>query len=521
MKYFFNFFTSLILTLLCQMVFANTEGIKIYQKNLHLSPEKKQLLAQDIKTYHEADNLWDALRQDFSLPHYEDNPMVQGQIVWFLNHQDFLRKTAIRAAPYLYYIAQQIKLRHLPAELALLPMMESGFNPFAYSSAGAAGLWQMMPSTATDLGIKQNWWYDGRRDVIASTKAALNYLAYLNNFFNGNWLLATAAYDTGEGNVVSAINKNIRSGYRTDFWVLPVAQETRDYVPRLLALAIIIAHPDQYPLDLPYVRNAPYLAQIDIGDQIDLKHAAYLAGMSLSKLMQLNPGYNHTATDPNGPFKLVLPIENVEKFSENLAMLSNFQKVQWTRYKVKAGDQVPQIAQRFNTTTAELKKMNPLLAKNMKAGGNIIIPHVSISKSILSATKLRTEEELANISLPYTLQSGDTLYMVRNGDDIAKIAKHFQVAVETIAAINKLTNKQVQPGDKLMIPTHLYHQENLPGTHSISPGDTIYIVRAGDSLDSIAEKFHSLPAAIRVANLMTETQLHPGDNIVIPTHLTL
>src|SRR5579862_1406636 len=213
------------------------EGIQVYQKNLHLFPEHKQKLADDITRYRNADNLWDVLRESFTLPHYEDNPAVQEKIEWYMNNQDFLLRSASRSAPYLYYIFQQVKKRHLPAELVLLPIVESGYNPFNVSNVGAAGIWQLMPDTATGLGVKQDWWYDGRRDVIASTRAALNYLAYLQSFFEGNWLYAIAAYNTGEGNVLSAIKRNIREGMDTDFWSLPLAQETKDYVPSLLALA--------------------------------------------------------------------------------------------------------------------------------------------------------------------------------------------------------------------------------------------------------------------------------------------
>jgi membrane-bound lytic murein transglycosylase D len=183
-KNFFLIITSWVS--LYSNVFAsppNIEGIQIYQKNFHLSEERKQSIADDIDRYHNADNMWTVIRSEFTLPHYEDNPLVQEQIEWFMNHQDFLYRSATRAAPYLYYISQQTRKRHLPAELVLLPMMESAYNPFAYSTAGAAGIWQMMPGTASGFGIKQNWWYDGRRDVVASTKAALVYLVYLGGFF--------------------------------------------------------------------------------------------------------------------------------------------------------------------------------------------------------------------------------------------------------------------------------------------------------------------------------------------------
>lgn len=507
-------------------VTSNTEGIQVYQKNLHLSPEHKQRLAAAINQYHNADNMWDLLRHEFTLPHYEDNPRVQEQIIWFLNNKDFLMRSATRAAPYLYFILQQVRKRHLPAELVLLPMIESAYNPFAYSSAGAAGLWQMMPNTATGFGIKQDWWYDGRRDVIASTRAALNYLSYLGNFFDGNWLLATAAYDTGEGNVLSAIKKNYRNNYRTDFWSLPVAQETQVYVPRLLALAVIISHPEWYPVNWPCVQNAPYLAQVDIGGQIDLKSAAYLSGLSLKKLMQLNPGYNRSATDPNGPFKLILPIENVQQFAENLERSPLYQNVNWMRYKSKHKESIIALSKRFKTSPNELRKMNPKLDSAVKAGQNLVIPKTSSHSNIMIGSRIDDQHKLHDVleqfNANYTMQPGDTLYMVRKGDDLATIAKRFHTTAKMLAVINQLdSSKTLQVGGQLMIPTHDHSADNNAqpqNPYQLASGDTVYMVREGDRIENIAEKFHTTASEIRIVNLLTNNTLQEGDRLMIPTH---
>lgn len=524
-------------TLLLSVTFGmpNPEGIQVYQKNMHLSFEHKQKLAADIYRFHNADNIWDELRREFVLPHFERYPQVQEQIAWFMNHQDFLLNSANRAAPYLYFILQQVRKRHLPAELVLLPMIESGYNPFAYSTAGAAGLWQMMPGTASGFGVKQDWWYDGRRDVVASTRAALDYVSYLWSFFDGNWTLAIAAYDTGEGNVLSAIRKNVRDGRSTDFWSLPVAQETQIYLPRLLALATIISHPEMYPVPFPYVRNAPYLAQIDIGRQIDLTQAATLAGLNLKTLKQLNPGYNRMATDPNGPYKLVLPIEHVQQFTENLAHSPLNQPVNWTRYKVRSGDTWVAVAKKFNTSVDQLRKANPKLASNLKAGKLVMIPRSSIvfakssvtSKSSLfltpetktnSAPKKNIFKEVARIfdrfKGKYKLQPGDTLYMVRSGDNIEKIAKRFHMEGQVILSINKIKNKMITEGQQLIIPTHLNdsHSQN----YSLTQGDTIYRVEQGDTLEKIALQFNTSPSEIRIANLLMDNTIQAGDRLVIP-----
>ncbi len=526
---------------------SNTEGIRVFQKNERLSPEHKQSIADDLNKYRNAENIWGSLRDEFALPHYEDNPLVQEKIAWFLNHQDYLIRSANRAAPYMYYILQQVKKRHLPAELVLLPIMESAYNPFAYSPAGAAGIWQLMPGTASGYGIRQNRWYDGRRDVIASTKAALDHLAYLQSFFEGNWLLALAAYDTGEGNVIAAIRKNIRNGDNTDYWSLPLAQETRDYLPQLLALAIIISHPYRYPIDFPAVQNAPYLAQVDIGAQMDLKHAANLAGLSFAQLKQLNPGFSRSATGPHGPYKLVLPIENVERFSENMENSPLYERIDWGRYKIRSGDTLVTIAKKFNTTPAKLRKMNPRLAANLKPGKKILIPYSEpdISNTILAAENTQKNEPLAiestsNISSEnttdnenqesttdaaavmtaaiensfdnYAMQPGDTLYMVRKGDTFQKIASRFHISTKTLMAANKTsTLHNIQ---QLIIPTHLN-----PQRYKLTPGDTIYMVRNGDTIEKIARKFHTTPSAVRLVNLLANNDLQEGDRLVIPTHV--
>lgn len=529
---------------------ANGEGIQVYQKNIHLSPEHKQKLADDISRYRNADNLWDVLREEFTLPHYEDNPVVQEKIEWYMNNQDYLLRSATRAAPYLYYILQQVRKRHLPAELVLLPIVESGYNPFSLSTVGAAGIWQLMPGTASGLGIKRDWWYDGRRDVIASTRAALNYLAYLQSFFDGNWLWAIAAYNTGEGNVLAAIKRNIRAGRDTNFWSLPVAQETRDYVPSLLALATIISHPEQYPVYFPAVRNAPYLAQVDIGSQINLKLAAQLAGISFKKMQQLNSGFTRPSTSSKGPYKLVLPIENVEQFTENLSRTQLTRKINWVHYTVKTGDTLASIAKKYKTNIAALRKLNHLGKNNIRHGADILIPYhgqitlpkddtlefadndndeptpakakdiVIVAKSKRART-VSAPDTFVTPSGKYTLQPGDTIYMVRANDTVDSIARRFHINSTNLRASNQLNNGRLQPGKQLIIPTHLAANASSKRTFKtpVEPGDTIYMVRRGDTIETIARKFHTSSSAIRVANLVDNSTLSAGYKLVIPTHL--
>lgn len=515
---------------------TNNDGLNVYKNTPSLSEEHKQKIAEDLSRFQQADNIWDVLRDEFSLPHYENNPLVQEKIEWFMNNQDFLLRSVNRAAPYLYYIMEQVKKRHLPAELALLPIVESGYNPFATSNVGAAGIWQLMPGTATGLGIQQDRFYDGRRDVIASTHAALNYLAYLQSFFDGNWLLAIAAYNTGEGNVLAAIRRNINDGRDTDFWSLPVAQQTKNYVPSILALAVIISKPRQYPIYFPPIRNAPYLAKFDVQKKINLKQAAALAGISYDRLLQLNPGYSKPST--KGGYKIVLPIENVEQFSENL-MYSPYHETTslgFKHYRMKAGDTLASVAKKFKISVDEIRKLNHITKSVPKRGTNLLIPE-SEEKNIASKEDNDNEvtapierrlskklmEAESRPSSTYRLQPGDTIYMVRNTDNLDSISKRFHINPETIKSANRLKSKILVPGKNLVIPTHPTQDAAEPSQQEIAPAkpkpksrELVYYVKRGDTIARIAKRFKTSPAALRLANLIDDKALIEGEKLTIP-----
>lgn len=511
----------------------NTEGLHVYTTAQQVNKYHKEKLAKDITTLRRADNLWDVLRDEFSLPHYENRPQVQAKIEWYMNNKQFLLRAANRAAPYLYYILQQVRKRHLPAELVLLPIVESGYNPYAKSSAGAAGIWQMMPNTATSLGIRQDWWYDGRRDVIASTRAALNYLAYLQSFFDGNWLLAIAAYNTGEGNVLSAIRKNIRRGKGTDFWQLPVASQTRHYVPSVLALATIISNPDKYPVYLPPVRNAPYLAQLDVRSKINLRYAAKLAGMNYKKLMLLNPGFKRPAA--KGPYRLILPIENVEQFSEKLvhSPLHNKNAPGWTHYRVQSGDTLYTIAKRFNTTTTQLRGLNHLAKdRRPKRGTNLLIPIGNNSKTYANkitpkhyisstpkkrrlASRLKTKlRNRLHPKKPLKLNPGERVYVVKKNDTVSKIARRYHLSINELQVRNKIKSV-IKIDQRLIIPKHTAQRSNDSPVKA-KANETLYMVRRGDTINKIASKFKASPAAIRLANRVSDANLKAGKKLIIP-----
>lgn len=317
-------------------------------------------------------NFWDQLRSNFKLPTYADNPEVKAQIQWYVRNPKMFNKIIERAAPYMYFIMQQARQRNLPAELVLLPIMESAYNPDANSNKGAAGLWQLMHITASGYGLKQDSWYDGRRDISASTNAALNYLTYLQSHFSGDWLLTLAAYNAGQGNIKKSIRSNATAGKMIDFWSLKLPSETKSYVPRLLALANIISNPGRYSIKLPAIMNKPYLKQVNLGVPVDLAQTARLAGMNLDELKKFNPGYTRTVTGPNSPNKLLFPIEKIAIFKENLESSPGLTTTIWTKYKVQHKDTLASIAKRYKTTVALLKDTNQL--NKAPVGAIIMIP---------------------------------------------------------------------------------------------------------------------------------------------------
>jgi soluble lytic murein transglycosylase-like protein len=282
------------------------------------------------------DDLFDRMRAGFALDEVQE-PSIDQQLAWFEHNPDYLERVFQRGQRYLYHVVTEVEARGMPLEFALLPVVESAYEPFAYSSGRAAGMWQFIPGTGVRFGLKQNWWYDGRRDVIESTRASLDYLQALHDQFDGDWLLAIAAYNVGENYVQRELDYNRSHGKPTDFWHLKLPAETRAYVPKLLALKRLMAEPERYGLEFAVIPNEPYFAVIDTGSQIDLKIAAQLAGTAYDELVALNPGYNRWATDPDGPHRMLVPIDNADGFETALRTLTTEDRVRYAIHEVTQG----------------------------------------------------------------------------------------------------------------------------------------------------------------------------------------
>jgi membrane-bound lytic murein transglycosylase D len=462
----------------------------------------------------EIKDVWQRVRQQLNFE-IADNKRITAQRNWYLKHPKYMGRVAKRAKPFLYLIVDKIEQQNMPLELALLPIVESAFDPFAYSHGRAAGMWQFIPSTGKRFGMKQTWWYDGRRDVLASTQGAIDYLNYLVKFFDGNWLHALAAYNSGEGRVRNAIRKNKKAGKPTDFWNLDLPKETRAYVPKLLALADILTNSEKYNFAWPKIENLPLTQEVEVGSQIDLALAADMAGLTVKELHALNPGFNRWATDPNGPFNLLLPIDKVEKFSTELAKTEDSQRLNWVRHKVVRGDSLLKLANKYHTTTDIISQVNELKTNVIIVGEHLIVP---VALKSLDAYSLSQEQRLAKTQ---SKKSGayQLKHLVKSGDTFWDISRQYKVNLRKLAKWNGMAPKDtLRPGKELVIWVNDVSEGQRQDAVMRS---LTYTVRSGDSLARIANKFK-----VKVSDLQKWNQaklkkyLQPGQKLKVLVDVT-
>jgi len=474
-------------------------------------------------------DLWERLRGGFQLDDV-DEAAVAAQLNWFANHPDFLERTFGRAELWLYYIVGQLEQRDMPRELALLPVIESAFEPYAYSRARASGLWQFISDTGRRFGLKQDWWYDGRRDPIEATRAALDYLQALHDEFNGDWLLAIAAYNCGELAVSRAIERNQRAGKPTDFWHLKLPAETRAYVPELLAMRRLVANPARYGLEFSRIVNEPYFVPISTGGQIDLQVVANIAGISTEDLYTLNPAFHRWATDPTGPHRLLVPADSAEGLEQTLAQLTPEQRMRIEHYSVQRGDTVASIARRFATKPEVIRELNelglsdPLVIETALRvpSSNIVLPEKAARAAMLfdSPVRLRRHRGVR-----------PDIRVVRRGDTLYGIAQRLGTDVQTLAAANGL-----RPGDRLHAGQKLRVASSTPVAYSSSAAGksayrasasaqtvassdsarrVLYRVRRGDTLYSIARLLQVTVIDLVGWNRMSgDHSIKPGQTLI-------
>ena len=474
---------------------------------------------EDQETIDET-NIWPRIRNQltFDIP---DQKRLVSQRNWYVRHPSYLKRVAKRSEPFLYYIVEELEKNDMPIELAFLPIVESAFDPFAYSHGRASGMWQFVPGTGERFGMKQNWWYDGRRDVVASTEGAIKYLKYLHKFFDGDWMLALAAYNSGEGRVRSAVRKNKRLGKPTDFWSLDLPKETRAYVPKLLALADIVKRPDDFNLSLYSIDNESVLSQVDIKSQLDLAKAATLAGLSLAELQRLNPGFNRWATDPDGPHRLLLPSHSVEKFELGLDKLSKNDRLAWQRYKIKNGDNLGLIANKFNTRVNLIQQVNNIKGNQIRAGKHLLIP---VAAKSLDSYVLSQEQRIAKKQ--NKLQKGRKIvHTVKSGDNLWDIGRKYKVNGKSVAKWNGFAPRDtLKLGQKLVIWQKEDSKANSKTDYNVDNAimrNITYKVRGGDSFARIADKFNVRISDIeRWNNLDRKKYLQPGQRLKLSVDVT-
>jgi membrane-bound lytic murein transglycosylase D len=473
-------------------------------------------------------DLLDRVRAGYALndvQHYA----VDREVETYRAKADFLDRTFRRGARYLYYIVTEIEKRGMPLELALLPVVESAFNPVAYSRSRASGLWQFIPSTGKHYGLEQNWWIDERRDVIQATNAALDYLQYLNRYFNGDWYLAIAAYNGGEGTVSAAMKRNADQGRPTDFFSLDLRPETRDYVPKLLAIRRIIGDPGTYGLQFAPIANQPYFNVVDPGRQIDLGEAAVLAGITRDDIFALNPAFNRMTTPPDGPHRLLLPVDRVEPFRQAMLTDDGAARVAaqavappvTTTHRVRRGETLSSIAHRYDVELDDIRQANRMRGSVIQPGQTLVIPSAGATATATLADVAAPREEIAaqlpERQAPVEKQKSTRVHVVKSGDTLYGVARRYGVTVPALAAANDMTSKShLTAGARLEIPGRSGGGSASSAASTRETTRLTYQVRQGDTLSEIADKFNVSVSQLKSWNkLQRSASLRTGQRLVV------
>lgn len=389
------------------------------------------------------DTLWARMRAGFSIPDLE-SPLVDRHTDWYANRPDYVQRVIERGRRYMHFVVEELEKRGMPLEIALLPMIESAYNPTAYSKAHASGIWQFIPATGRNYGLKQNWWYDGRRDVTAATRAALDYLEKLHGMF-GDWRLALAAYNWGEGAVSRAIDRNQRQGLPTDYESLRMPEETRNYIPKLQAVKNIIADPERYGLALDDVPNEPYFIRVAAPGQIDFKRAAQLAEVPLEEFRSLNPAHNRPVITADSG-SLLIPADKADVFNANLNALEA-PLVTWQLYRLERNERIESVAARFGTTAAQLRVVNGVSAgQKLKAGSSLLVPVSGARSAQARPAKINS----ADFQPPEVVVEPRT-HRAHKGDTLRGIAARYGVTIQQLMTWNRMRTASVRAGQVLRV----------------------------------------------------------------------
>lgn len=523
------------------------------------------------------DTMWKQLRPGFGISEI-NRAEVDYWREFYSQRPKLITAIFERARPFLFPVSQEVRARNLPMELALLPAIESGFHPFAYSRSHASGLWQFIPLTAGRFGLSADDWMDRRRDVVSSTNAALDYLTYLNKFFKGDWYLAIAAYNAGEGRVRNAVRKNEAAGLPTDFWSLDLPKETRDYVPRLLGLAQLVKDPVFCGITLPDIPAKEMVAAVSIQESLDLGVAATLLKMPVDELKRLNPGLRQFSTPPGREFQLAIPKDKLKDFTTALAELAPEDKAPWERHVLAKGETLSTVANRYGMDVDQLRKQNPREKNSFRPGETLLVrqgpvrypssflaalPAQTDVKTGTSNTGQATRNPLLASSAPAERVSGGFLsrllhgkpkasasliadasdsapsknpsrareVVVKAGETLYRIAQNANVSLEDLRRWNRLDPDQpIRAGQRLVLADSntgfgaiatpratagLGNDGRFSG-QSMPRKQVTYVVQIGDTLWSIARRFNVAFHELLTWNRISEKwQLRPGDSIIV------
>ena len=469
-------FVSLLL-LACSTVYShslladtNVSGVEIEivsdQVDSDLVGDPVQDFLSDVDTEEviqisKNEDLWLRIKDGYAMPDVESNVATNHE-KFYSSRPDYLKRMIDRGQKYLFHIVEEVEKRGMPSEIALLPMIESAFNPQAYSRSAASGIWQFIPSTGKSFGLQQNWWVDNRRDVTAATSAALNYLQKLHGMF-GAWDLALAAYNAGEGTVQRASNKNRSQGLPTDYQSLSLPVETKNYVPKLQAIKNIITNPDRFGIKLGSIPNKPYFARVTMPKQIDAKLAAQFAEITLEEFSALNPSYNRPViTSQNDKHQLLLPVWAAERFVENLASYDK-PLTNWQTYNAKRGERMENIAQKFGINVSQLRHVNSLSsAKQLRNAQAVLVPvnyNLNEQESLINTAEMENykadnvEDDAGKIDNAKNepKQISPVIYKVRRGDTLQSLARKHHTSAKTLMQSNQLKTSKVYTGQMIKI----------------------------------------------------------------------
>ena len=483
------------------------------------------------------DDLWQRIKNGYAMPD-SNSALISRHENWYSSRPDYMRRMVERSQRYLFHIVEEVEKRGMPTEIALLPMIESAYNPNAYSRSSASGIWQFIPSTGKNFGLKQNWWVDNRRNVTAATDAALTYLQKLHAMF-GAWDLALAAYNAGEGTVGRAIERNRRLGLPTDYESLNLPPETRNYVPKLQAIKNLMTNPNNYGLEIQSIANTAYFTSVKAPAQIDAHLAAKLAEISYDEFIALNPSYNRPVITKSGDsHDLLLPISAAQTYKDNLAAYDK-PLVSWQTYHAKRGERMDNIAKKFGIQVAQLRDVNGLSSqKKIGKSSTILVPNGNQTNFKSTETKdssssieaVNDDSTTNNVNSELDVASaennnneidpaaqGSVTYKVKRGDRMQAIAKRYGVSVKQIMASNSLKNNRVKAGQLLTIETTTAKKS----TSTVSSNDNAttkkktYIVKRGDTLSTIAQKFDVGVIDIKRWNKKVHTHIRPGHKLTI------